>query len=97
MNIQIKEKKEEPLLSRTKVNAQLEFENATPSYAEITTGLSRNLKTEEKLIVIRNVYTSFGHKKADVTAYVYSNEEKKHYVEPKVKDKKAKEGQAPKK
>ena len=88
MQLNITQKKEEPLLSRTMLKATLEFENSTPSYAEVTSLLAGNLKSDEKLIVIRHVYTSFGDKKAEVQAYVYKDEAKKQLIEPKKKEKK---------
>ena len=94
MNIHISEKREEPLLSRTRVSAKIDFDSATPSNKDVTSGLASHLKADEKLVVIKNIYTEFGHRKADVTAYVYSSEEKKNYVEPKVKDKKSKDAKA---
>ncbi|MBI1936014.1 hypothetical protein HYS31_06245 [Candidatus Woesearchaeota archaeon] len=87
-------RKEEPMLSRTMVLGTLEFEKSTPSYNEVTALLASQLKTDEKLIAIRHVYSHFGAKKARVEAYLYSDEAKKQLIEPKVKvkkDKKAKE------
>ena len=81
---------DEPLLSRKLVKASIEFEKSTPSYAEVTSSLSSNLKTDEKLVAIRHIYNSFGAKKAEVTAYVYADEIKKQLIEPKPKEKKEK-------
>ena len=90
MELNITQKKQEPLLSRTMVQASVEFEKCTPSYPEITTSIASNLKTDEKLVVVRHVYTSFGKKTAQVTAYVYADEGKKQFIEPKAKEKKDK-------
>lgn len=73
------------------LKATLEFEKSTPSYKEVTASLASDLKADEKLIAIRHIYTSFGNKKAEVTAYVYNDEAKKRLIEPKLKEKKAKE------
>lgn len=85
MQLNVVEKKEEMLLSRTMIRANLEFDKATPSYAETTSLLASNLKADEKLIAIRHISTSFGDKKAQVTAYLYSDENKKQEIEPKIK------------
>ncbi|MDP3765168.1 MAG: hypothetical protein Q8R04_01520 [Nanoarchaeota archaeon] len=90
MQINITAKKEEPLLSRTMVKATLDFEKATPQYPEVTSLLAMHLKADEKLIAIRHIYNSFGNKKAEVIAYVYSDENKKQFIEPKLKEKKDK-------
>ena len=67
------------------VTATLEFEKATPSYPEVTTLLATNLKTDEKLVAIKHIYNFFGSKKAEVIAYVYADENKKQFIEPKLK------------
>mgnify|MGYP001578843811 CR=1 FL=1 len=90
IQLNVTNKKEEPLLARTIVTATLEFEKATPSYAEVTSLLATSLKSDEKLVAIRHIYNSFGDKKAEVIAYVYSDEAKKQLIEPKIKEKAAK-------
>jgi len=90
MQINIVNKKEEPLLSRTMITATLEFEKATPSYPEVTSLMASQLKIDDKLVAIRHIYNSFGAKKADVIAYVYADENKKQFIEPKIKEKKDK-------
>ena len=97
MQINVTNKKDEPLLSRTMVSATLEFEKSTPTYAEVASALASNLKSDEKLIAIRHVYNHFGVKKADVVAYVYSDEQKKQFIEPKLKVKAGKAAKEAKK
>ena len=91
LQIDIAEKKEEPLLSRTMLRANMEFDKSTPSYTETAALLASNLKADEKLIAIRHIYTHFGSKKARIIAYLYADEGKKKAVEPKVKEKKDKQ------
>jgi len=90
LQLNIIEKKEEPLLSRTMLEANLEFDKSTPSYQEVTSLLAINLKIDEKLIAIRHIYNSFGDRKANVIAYLYTDEKKKELIEPKIKEKKEK-------
>lgn len=90
MQINVTSKKDEPLLSRTMVLATLEFEKSTPSYPEVAAALASSLKSDGKLLVIRHVYNHFGARKADVVAYVYADEQKKQFIEPKLKVKKDK-------
>lgn len=97
MQLSITSRKEEPLLARTMVKAALEFEKSTPSYAEVTSLLAANLKSDEKLVAIRHIYNSFGEKKAEVIAYVYNDEAKKQLIEPKLKAKKEKAAKGAKK
>ena len=88
VQLNVTNKNHEPLLSRTMVTASLEFDKATPTYAEITASLASHLKSDEKLVAIRRVHNHFGSKTADVLAYVYSDEAKKQLIEPKIKVKK---------
>ena len=81
MELKIVDVKEEPLLSRKLVRASIEFEKATPNYAEVASSLSSSLKTDEKLIALKHVYNLFGSKKAEVIAHVYSDENKKNFIE----------------
>ena len=97
MQLKILSEKKEPLLSRTMLTASLEYEKSTPSYQEVTSLIASQLKTEEKLIAVRHVYNIFGHKKAEVIAYIYSDENKKQFIEPKIKEKKDKKAKEAKK
>lgn len=97
MQMNITNKKEEPLLSRTMITATLEFEKATPSYPEVTSLMASQLKIDDKLVAIRHIYNSFGAKKAEVIAYVYADENKKQFIEPKAKEKKDKKAKEAKK
>ena len=90
LQINIIEKKSEPLLSRTMVKANVEFEKGTPSYQEMIPLMATQMKADEKLVAIRHIYTAFGNKKAEVIAYIYSDENKKQFIEPKLKEKKNK-------
>ena len=93
MELKVTSTKEEPLLSRKMIQASLEFDKATPSYTEVTSLIANQLKTDEKLVAIRHIYNSFGLKKANVIAYVYSDESKRHFIEPKKKEKKDKKAE----
>lgn len=90
MELKILQKKEEPLLSRTKVESQIVFEKVTPSNTEVRSSLAKILGKDEKLIEIKGIYNEYGQKKARVVGYAYENEEilKKIRVEKKAKDKK---------
>ena len=93
MELKIISKKEEPLLSRTKVEAEVVFEKATPSREEIKSKLATDLGKDGKLIVVKGIYTIRGLKKAKNISYVYENEDylKRIEVEKKGSEKKAKE------
>ena len=90
MELKIINKNEEPLLARTKVEADVIFEKATPSREEIKNKLAADLGKDGKLIVVKAIYTTRGLKKATNLSYVYENEEalKRIEVEKKKSEKK---------
>lgn len=96
MNIKILEQKQEPLLSRTEVKAELSFEGATPSNEELKKALATQLKADENLVVIKSIYTEFGIAKATATAYIYTDKKALESIEPKPKEKKGKKAEKPK-
>lgn len=89
MQLQIIQKKEKPLLSRTEIIADLSFDAATPKKDELKVKVAESLKSDANLVVVKKVETIFGEKKAKVLAFVYKNEKDMKKIEPKPKVKKA--------
>ena len=85
MAFKIVAQEEEPLLSRIRVKAELIFENATPSNAEVAKQIASSLKKDESLVVVKKIATHYGEKQADVDAVVYENKEAKESIEAKTK------------
>ena len=50
MELKVLNKKEEPLLSRIKVESEVIFEKATPSEQEVKSNLAKTLGKDEKVI-----------------------------------------------
>lgn len=96
MELKIIDKKEEPLLSRTRVEAEITFEKTTPSKEEVKSRLVKDLGKDEKLIVVKGIHTYLGSKKAKNLSYVYENEESLKSIEPRVKKKTGKKKEEPK-
>lgn len=100
MEIKIVSRKEEPLLSRVKIDSEIAFEKATPSITEIRDALASQLGKDKDLIAIRGVYNEYGLRKAKGIAYLYDNEEIFKRFEAKKEKKKdnkgAKQEEAPK-
>jgi ribosomal protein S24E len=93
MELKITLKKEESLLSRTRLEAEATFQNSTPPKDEFKKEFAKALGKDEKLIVIQGIYTTYGLKKAKVAAYLYENEEIIKKIEAKKESKgKAKKG-----
>ncbi len=74
IEITIKSKKDVPLLSRIRVSAMATYEGPTPSRDEFRKKLAAMLATDEKLTVVRHIYTRFGRNVAKIIAHVYKNE-----------------------
>jgi len=85
MAFKIVSQEEEPLLSRIHVKAELIFENATPSNAEVAKQIASSMKKDESLVVVKKIATHYGEKQADVDAVVYENKEAKESIEAKTK------------
>ncbi len=73
MKLDIHKEMEAPLLARKRVTLIAEFEGATPSRKDFLKEVARKLKSDEKLTVIRHIYSKFGRQKAKVIVNVYEN------------------------
>ncbi|GEM_PF-1566060 len=80
--MQIVEKKEYPLLSRTEIIAKESYTGATPSRDTIRRILAEKLNAKNELIVIKHIYPEFGSGNAKIIAYLYSNKKDMEIVEP---------------
>lgn len=94
MELNITEKKEESLLSRTEVKASISFAGAIPPKDDIKKELALQLKADENLIVVKKVFSKFKGNNADVLAYHYIDEGCMKRIEGKKQKKaEAKEGE----
>lgn len=96
MNLEITDKKENPLLSRTELKGTISFDKATPSNDEVKKEIASKSKADESLVVVKSIYTAFGTAKADFNAYVYKSKKDMVEIEPKKKEKKEKKPKAEK-
>ena len=88
MDLKIIEKKEEPLLSRTKIISEVNFSASTPSKNETKSKIASLLNANENLVVVKHIYTDFGLKKASVESYLYNDEKEMGSIEIKPKKEK---------
>ncbi len=88
MEMKILTKKQEPLLSRLSVNGEIEFDSKTPSKDELRKAMVSQLKADEKMIVIKQIDTAFGARKATFHVLVYDDEKSMAAAEPRPKKKK---------
>ena len=99
MELKVVHKKNEPLLSRVRIDSEMFFDKATPSIDNLRDALSTQLGKDKNLVVVKRIYNEFGLRKAKGIAYLYENEEILKRFESKKEKKKdgAKEGkEAPK-
>ena len=83
VNIEIKEKKENKLLSRVELTAHASFhKKATPSGQAVKESIAKALGTETEMVVVKNIHTSYGTNTATISAYHYSNKDVLQKLEP---------------
>jgi len=88
MKLEVKETNEVPLLSRTRVTLSADFQGPTPAREALRKVISKQIGKEEKLIIIKHIYTKFGQPGAKIIANVYKNEDELKCFEEKVMIKK---------
>ncbi|MBW3023249.1 hypothetical protein KY308_04040 [Candidatus Woesearchaeota archaeon] len=83
MKLELIEKKEVPLLSRTRVQLKAEFDKATPKRDDIRKEVAKKVGSDEKLTIVKHIYTQFGNREAKVIAHIYKKEEDMRRIEDK--------------
>jgi len=85
MKINILKEENKPLLSRTEINIEIEFEGATPSKEEVKKEVAKLKKKDESLVAVKEIYVKFGSRKAKSLIYIYDNKKIMDQIEPKIK------------
>ncbi|MFH1787944.1 MAG: hypothetical protein ABH834_01025 [Candidatus Altiarchaeota archaeon] len=75
MEVNIIDKKDNPLLERTEAAFEVSFAGATPSFAKVRKEVIAKLKSKDKLTIISSVQQGFGEHTARGKVKVYANEE----------------------
>ena len=81
MKVTINEKNINPLLGRTEVSGEIDYEGVTPSNAKLAEYLAKEFKVDISLVVVKHIYTKFSQQMADFLAFVYENNEAKDKAE----------------
>ncbi len=90
MELEIKNKKENPVLQRQEITGEIKFTGAaTPSNKQLQEELAKKLGVQQELVIIRHIYGSFGSGKAAFEAVAYATKEQFDKIEPKKKVKAA--------
>lgn len=92
--MEIKQKIDQPLLSRTIVNGTVAFDGATPSNDKIAKDIASSMKVDASLVVMKKIQSDFGRSCATFNAVVYKDAKVKSSVEVKTKRQKDAEAKA---
>ncbi|MGM5484978.1 MAG: hypothetical protein ACQEP1_03855 [Nanobdellota archaeon] len=76
MKVKIVEKQEQPLLSRTELKAEVEFDKEIPSRQFMREQVAKAVKGNQEMIIIERIVSKFSSRKADVFAHVYKDKAK---------------------
>lgn len=90
MECVIKEQKDNKVIGRVEVNADIAYIGSTPSNDVVKKEFAQVLKTDEALVVIKHIHGIFGEQKAHVAAYAYDDKKTFDMFET-IKKKKKKE------
>ncbi|MGB9937949.1 MAG: 30S ribosomal protein S24e [Methanobacterium sp.] len=84
MDIEIKDKIENPLLNRTEVHFDCVYQGeSTPKIMDVKNKLVAILDADKNLLVVDNVLPKFGEGKAEGYAKIYDSEESLKEIEQK--------------
>ena len=97
MELTLTEKKDNVLQERMEVKGTVKFEGSTPSNAQISEELAKQLKTDVGKVVLRHIYTTYSKHEAKFEGVVYNSAEGRKKTErrtPQEKKKMAEEMKA---
>jgi small subunit ribosomal protein S24e len=94
MKLKITKQKENPVLKRTEIEAELVFTGATPSKDAVSKEIASQMKASADVIDIKEIKSKFGLQFGKVTVYVYKDAASKAEMVKKTKPKK--KAEAPK-
>ncbi len=73
MKLEITEKKNNELIGRVEIKAHLVYQGVTPSNADITADVAKQLKVDESLVVVKQIKGIFSKQESNVTAVAYKD------------------------
>ena len=73
MELIINARKENNFLKRVEIEGLVNFNGSTPQNQEIIQQLAKKYNTDPAMIVLKHIYTSFGHKRAIIQALIYAD------------------------
>jgi len=82
MELKIIEKKDNKLLSRVEIIAEMVHEGPTPGYEVIRKALAKQLDADESLIAVKHIYPSYGESRVKIIANIYEDKKAMEKIEP---------------
>ncbi|MGC9176670.1 MAG: 30S ribosomal protein S24e [Thermoplasmata archaeon] len=83
MELEIMEKKENPLLHRTEIKFRVKFQKEkTPSRAEVREMIAKNFSSKSENVIIDHMRTSFGLHLINGYSKIYENVDYAKRIEP---------------
>ncbi|MEM0231417.1 MAG: 30S ribosomal protein S24e [Candidatus Woesearchaeota archaeon] len=82
MEIKITSKKENELLERSEIIAEVNFTGTTPSRKQLTEELAKKLSAKPELISISKIKQLFGTKHLEMHAQLYKSQEAMQKLQP---------------
>ena len=73
MKLEITEKKKNELIGRVEVFGTLVYQGITPSNADITNEIAKQLKVDATIVVVKQIKGVFSKQEAKVTAFAYND------------------------
>ncbi|MBW2992082.1 hypothetical protein KY345_02580 [Candidatus Woesearchaeota archaeon] len=77
MKLNIKNQKENPVLKRTEIEAELVFTGPTPSKETVKNEIASQTKADAELVEVKEIKTDFGNQSGKALIYVYQDAESK--------------------
>lgn len=94
--MKILNKTENKLFNRNEVTAEIEHsKSATPSSASIVQKAAESLKSQQDLIAVKSIHTSFGDSKSKILIHVYKDKKDFDFFEKVNKKKKSEQAAQP--
>lgn len=84
MDLEILKERDMPLMSRKRFTLFAGFKGPTPTRIQLRDAISKKVKGEPELTVVKHIYNRYGIEKAKVIAHVYSKKEDMLRYEDKV-------------
>lgn len=82
MNVNLIETVENRLLERREIEAEINFDGATPKRVQLKEAVCQKIGANPELVVLRKVSSAFGKRAVRVVVHAYSTKEKLMATEP---------------